>query len=155
MRRWESSLLVLVLFFGSGDQILAASLALRTGDTFTCSTTATTTSFSATGVRSTDTMSESKFQLRILASEVEETITDPHASEPLRKPERYPISAREDGSVFYVYSNGRSASNRHSSSLHLLNEKTAVCSDTAPGYRNAGGGVSIYASSGLCQKVPN
>ena len=89
MRRWEPSLQALVLFLGSGDQILAASLALRTGDTFTCSTAATTTSFTATGVRSADTMSESKFQLRILASEVEETITDPDAPERVRKPQRY------------------------------------------------------------------
>ncbi len=153
MRRWEPSLLVLVWFFGSGDQVLAAPTALRTGDTFTCSTAATTTSFTATGERSTFTLAESKFQIRIFASEVEETITDPEASDLARKPQRYPIAAREDGSLFYFYSNGRRASDRHSSALHLLNGKTAVYSDTAPAYRNVGGGVSIYFSSGLCQRV--
>jgi hypothetical protein len=153
MHRWEAWVLVLVLFSASENQTRAASLALRTGDTFTCSTTGTTTSFAATGVRSTGTMEESKFSFSILGSEVEETITDPDAPQQVRKPLRYPISSREPGSVFSFYSNGRSASDRHGVAFHLLTERTAVYTDTRPGFRNAAGGITVYSSTGLCQKV--
>jgi hypothetical protein len=153
MHRWQPSVLVLVLFTGSAHQTQANSLTLTTGQAFTCSTTATMTTFTAAGVRSSDSLSESTFLFKILDSAVEETIVGRDVSEQLRKPFRFPISSRENGSLFASYSNGRSASDRHSVVFHLLNDKTAVYSDTAPGYSNAGGGVTIYAGSGLCQKV--
>jgi hypothetical protein len=153
MRRWQLAVLVVGLFCGSQNHTRAGSPALRTGDVFNCSTTSTMTTFTVTGDRSSEALGPTQFLLRILASELDETLLGRDVPEQVRKPQRYPISSREDGSVFSFYSNGSRASDRHAIALHLLNEKAAVFTDTAPGYRNAGGGVTIWADSGLCQKV--
>jgi hypothetical protein len=126
---------------------------LRTGDVFKCSTTSTISAFTVTGDRSSNTLASTPFLLKVLDSELEATLLGRDLPEQVRKPERYPISSREDGSVFSFFSNGSRASDRHTIAFHLLNEGTAVFTETAPGYRNVGGGVTIWADSGLCQKV--
>ena len=93
------------------------------------------------------------FLLKILDSEFEETLLGRAVPGRLRKPERYPISSREDGSLFSFFSRGGRASDRHAIAFHLLNEGMAVFTETAPGYRNVGGGVTIWSDSGLCQKA--
>src|ERR1700690_3229697 len=100
MRRWQPAVLVVMLFCGSQNDIRASSSALRTGDVFKCATTSTMTTFTVTGERSADTMGSTPFLLKILDSEFEETLLGRDVPGRLRKPERYPISSREDGSLF-------------------------------------------------------
>lgn len=153
MRRWQPIVLIVSFFGGSQNHSEAGSPALRIGDVFTCSTTSTMTAFSVTGARSSDTLASTQFQLEVLDSKIVATPLGGDRPGQAWKSERYPISSREDGSVFSFFSNGSRASDRHAIALHLLNERIAVFTETAPGYRNAGGGVTIWADSGLCQKV--